>query len=66
MKITTLRELYLAELQEARSFEDQIAGTLSKLAEKASDDELKEFLKQDGPEAGGHRDRESSVNREAA
>ena len=57
MQIKDLRQLYLAELQEARSFEDQIASTLSELADKAGDEELKTFLQEDGPEAGGHRDR---------
>jgi ferritin-like metal-binding protein YciE len=57
MNITNLKQLYLAELQEARSFEEQIANAFAALAERASHAELKAFLKEDAPEARGHRDR---------
>ena len=53
----TLNDLYLAELQEARSFERQIATTVGRLAGKASDPELKETLEGDRPESEGHAER---------
>ena len=57
MKIDNLKDLYLAELQEARSFEDQIGTALGDLSAKASDPALKAFLEGDQPEAQGHRDK---------
>ncbi len=54
MNIANLKDLYLAELQEARSFEGQIAYALGGLAEKASDPRLKEALEADRPESLRH------------
>lgn len=56
MDIEDLRSLYLCELQEARSFELQIADALGDLAGRASDPDLKRTLQEDGPEAQGHAD----------
>lgn len=56
MKIDTLTDLYLAELQEARSFEDQIAKAMGDFAAKASDPGLRDFFEGDRPEAEAHRD----------
>jgi ferritin-like metal-binding protein YciE len=57
MKIESVKDLYLTELQEARSFEEQIAAELGDLARKASDPGLKAFLQDDAPEAQHHRDK---------
>lgn len=54
MEIKDLRSLYLAELQEARSFEDQIASTLETLIEQANDPDLRRTLEEDLPEARRH------------
>jgi ferritin-like metal-binding protein YciE len=54
MHIASLRDLYLAELQEARSFEGQIADAVGGLAEKAGDTELRDVLRADKPESLGH------------
>jgi len=54
MDIANLRDLYLAELQEARSFEGQIANAIVGLAGKASDPRLKETLEADRPESLRH------------
>lgn len=61
MNIADLRQLYLAELQEARSFEDQIARTLGGLAERASDTTLKDFLSEDVPEARNHEAKVTAI-----
>jgi len=54
MQPTDLRQLYLAELQEAQSFEEQIAETFSRLAEKASDAKLRQTFDDDISESKGH------------
>lgn len=42
MEIRTFEELYIAELQEARSFEQMLVEALPKMAEAAEDEELVE------------------------
>lgn len=54
MNIKDLHSLYLAELQEARSFEDQIASTLETLIKHADDPDLRRTLEEDLPEARRH------------
>ena len=44
MNITDFREMYLKELQEARSFESQLVEALPKMKEKATDDDLKKVI----------------------
>ena len=44
MNIDDFRKMYVAELQEARSVERQLAGTLPRMAEKAAHADLKEAL----------------------
>lgn len=56
MKINDLRQLYLAELEEARSFEDQVSNTLSGLAERASNEDLKAFLQNYARQERNHCD----------
>ena len=45
MDITTLRDLYLKELQEVRSVEALLVETLPEMHDMASSDELKQLLK---------------------
>ena len=47
MKITTFRDLYLTELQEARSLEKQLVQAMPKLVEAASDAALKDVFNDD-------------------
>lgn len=44
MNIKTLKDLYLAELQELRSVEEQLAEALPKMAQKAGDADLRDAL----------------------
>ncbi|MEE4121340.1 MAG: DUF892 family protein [Paracoccaceae bacterium] len=57
MKIDSLKDLYIVELQEARSFEGQIANALGGLADRASDGALREALAGDRPESVRHGER---------
>ncbi|KPQ20766.1 MAG: Ferritin-like metal-binding protein YciE [Rhodobacteraceae bacterium HLUCCA24] len=57
MEITDLRSLYVAELQEARSVEAQIADAFDALGARASEPRLKELLHGEVQEAAQHRDR---------
>lgn len=53
MQIDDLESLYVSELQEACSFEAQIAEALAPLADKATDPTLREFIHHDVPGAEG-------------
>ncbi len=44
-KIGSLKELYLAELQEARSVEVQLSNALPKMIEAASAEDLKQVVR---------------------
>ncbi|RDC72742.1 DUF892 family protein [Rhodovulum sp. 12E13] len=57
MTIDSLKDLYIAELQEARSFEGQIANALGGFADRASDGALREALAGDRPESVRHGER---------
>ncbi|MDF0601565.1 DUF892 family protein [Psychromarinibacter sp. C21-152] len=61
MQIKDLTALYLSELQEASSFEGQVAGALPELADRASDPALRAFLSDDMPEARLHGERVSGL-----
>ena len=50
MKITKFRDLYLTELQEARSLEEQLVQAMPKLAEAASDVALEDAFNEDASE----------------
>ncbi|MFP4274697.1 MAG: DUF892 family protein, partial [Paracoccaceae bacterium] len=56
MDTRDLHKLYLAELQEAWSFEEQISSTLGELARRADNADLRSFLADDVAEAANHRD----------
>jgi len=51
MNIKDLQGLYLAEIQEARSFEDQITSTLETLIKQAEDPHLRRTLEEYLPKA---------------
>jgi ferritin-like metal-binding protein YciE len=57
MAVDTLKDLYLAELQEARSFEAQVAKAAGELAGRASDPRLRQMLEGEGPDAARHGER---------
>lgn len=57
MQTRDLKSLYLHEMQEACSFEAQIAQALPRLAEHATDPVLRAFLNDDMPEAWLHGER---------
>lgn len=57
MKLTDLKQMYLAELQELHSAEDQLVSALPKMAEMAADPSLKEALTHHVAETTMHRDR---------
>lgn len=61
MALTTLKDLYLAELQEARSFEGQIAKAVGPLAEAAQNRQLKTILEDERPEAVHHGERVTAL-----
>ena len=61
MKIASLKDLYIAELQEARSFEGQIANALGELADRASDGALREMLAGERPESLRHGERVTAL-----
>jgi ferritin-like metal-binding protein YciE len=61
MTIANLKDLYVAELQEARSFEGQIANALGGLADRASDGALREALAGDRPESLRHGERVTAL-----
>lgn len=61
MALTTLKDLYLAELQEARSFEGQIAKAAGPLAEAAQNPQLKKMLEDERPEAVHHGERVTAL-----
>ena len=61
MDIGDLRTLYLTELQEARSFEEQIADALGSLAGRTSDTALKTALEDDVPATRRHAQRVASL-----
>ncbi|WP_342643210.1 hypothetical protein [Rhodoligotrophos ferricapiens] len=44
MNITSLKDMYIAELQEARSFESMLKGTLKEMSDKASNPELQKGI----------------------
>ena len=44
MNVTSLRDLYIAELQEIRSVEEQLVGALPKMADVAGHPELKQGI----------------------
>lgn len=52
-----LQELYLAELEEARSARSQLAERLGDLAARASDQQLRQKIEEHREEAALHRDR---------
>ncbi|WP_137387767.1 ferritin-like domain-containing protein [Rhodoligotrophos defluvii] len=45
MNITSLKDMYIAELQEARSFESMLKGALGEMAERASDPNLQKAFR---------------------
>jgi ferritin-like metal-binding protein YciE len=61
MALTTLKDLYVAELQEARSFEGQIAKAAGPLAEAAQNPQLKKILEDERPEAVHHGERVTAL-----
>jgi ferritin-like metal-binding protein YciE len=61
MKIDSLKDLYIAELQEARSFEGQIANALRGLADRARHPDLKEMLAEDKPESLRHGEQVTAI-----
>ncbi len=55
MNIEHFREMYQAELQEARSVEAQLAQALGKMAEAAENDELRQAFQMHLEETRGHQ-----------
>jgi ferritin-like metal-binding protein YciE len=61
MKITTFKEMYLAELQELANVEDQLAKMLPDMAKKAAHPALKEAFARHGEETQAHQQRLVSI-----
>jgi ferritin-like metal-binding protein YciE len=61
MKITTFKEMYLAELQELANVEDQLAKMLPYMAKKAAHPALKEALARHGEETQAQQQRLASI-----
>lgn len=57
MKLRDFEDLYLAELEELRSVESQIADHLGALAGRASHAGLAQAIREHGDATGAHRDR---------
>ena len=55
MNIDHFREMFVAELQEARSVEEQLAAALGKMAEAAENTELAEAFRMHLEETRGHQ-----------
>jgi ferritin-like metal-binding protein YciE len=55
--IKDFKDMYLAELQEARSLEEMLIGALPKMAEKAQDSGLKQALQSHLDQTRSHRER---------
>jgi ferritin-like metal-binding protein YciE len=61
MNVSSFKDMYVAELQEARSFEEQLTKALPDLVEKASDSDLKEALKGHLKTTRTHLDRVNGI-----
>jgi ferritin-like metal-binding protein YciE len=61
MEITSFRDMYIAELQELVSMEDQLAAALLQMAEVASHPALKEVLTQHGEQTLAQKKRLESI-----
>jgi ferritin-like metal-binding protein YciE len=61
MQITKFKDMYLAELQELMSVEDQLAEALGRMAEKASHPSLKNALTHHRAETLAHKQRLESI-----
>ena len=61
MKITTFKDMYIAELQELASVEDQLTDTLLEMAEVASNSALKDALIKHREDTLVQRDRLGSI-----
>jgi ferritin-like metal-binding protein YciE len=48
MNVDSFRDMYIAELQELRSVEEQLVGALPKMADMASHAELKQAIRSGG------------------
>ncbi len=57
MTVNDFRHLYLAELEELRSVEAQMAGNLDRLAGQATDPRLSQEIETHQAQTAGHRDR---------
>ena len=63
MNVGTFKDMYLAELREARSLEEQLTKALPTMVEKASDSDLKKAFKSHLSETRSHLDRVDGVLR---
>jgi ferritin-like metal-binding protein YciE len=63
MKMNTLKEVYLAELQELHNVEEQLTQALPKMRDKAQHDELKQAFGQHLEETRSQRERVESILR---
>lgn len=61
MNVGNFKDMYVAELQEARSLEEQLTKALPKMVEKARDSDLKEAFKGHLSETRTHLDRVERV-----
>jgi ferritin-like metal-binding protein YciE len=61
MKISTFKDMYLAELQELANVEDQLAKMLPYMAKKAAHPALKQALAQHGDETQAQQQRLASI-----
>ncbi len=63
MEVDSFKDMYLAELQEARSLEQQLTKALPQMVDAARDADLKEILKSHISETRAHLDLVDSILR---
>ncbi len=61
MNVSNLKDMYVAELQEARSLEEQLVDALPKMADKATDPGLKEGMTEHLGETRSHLQRVEDI-----
>tara|TARA_R110002012_G_scaffold248798_2_gene425176 strand:+ start:4827 stop:5315 length:489 start_codon:yes stop_codon:yes gene_type:complete len=63
MQVNSFNEMYISELQEARSFEAQLIRALPDMIDKAGDPDLKQALKTHQSETRGHLEHVTEILR---
>ncbi len=61
MNVSNLKDMYVAELQEARSLEEQLVGALPRMADRATDPGLKEGMTEHLGETRSHLQRVEDI-----